>query len=201
MRRKRAILIVFSFLCIATRGQVFVYDQQSVTSDIEGFNFYYIQANEPVGQSFTPSLSSIGFVRLFVRNAAEMPSPATMYVNLLEDSISGPVLSQSESISLPSGQITDSPLNFFFATPVTVTPGTTYYLQPVVEDNPNVAISIATYQYAGGTAFVNGTADSANDLWFREGIIVPEPSSFWLILVGSAVWFYTRRTHKDHRLV
>ena len=194
MTHQKLLLAVFVSSLFTAQGQIFVYDQESVTSDTElGASGYNIQTEQPIGQSFTPELSSVGFVRLYVQNGQEMPIPsATVYINLLADSITGPVLGQSELVTLPGGQFTDTPLNFFFANPVAVTPGVTYYLQPVAESNPAVAYVIASgYLYSGGTLFLNGEPNP-QDLWFREGIVVPEPSPSWLALLGSGVWFYLR---------
>lgn len=195
MKRPKVLITALTILCLVAQGQIYVYDQESVTSDTElGASGYNIQTEQPIGQSFTPTLSSVGFVRLYIQNGEEMPiPPATVYVNLLANSITGPVLGQSESVSLPGGQFTDAPLNFFFVSPVTVTPGVTYYLQPVAESNPDVTYVIASgYLYSGGTLFLNGAPYSPEDLWFREGIVVPEPSALWLVLLGSGVWLFLR---------
>lgn len=198
-------LLAAAIICLwlPAHGQVFIYDQQSVTGDIGyGGLFDDTQTSQPIGQSFTPALSSVGFVRLLIGNGLETASPATPYVDLLGDSITGPVLGQSQSITIPGGSSYAASFNFLFSTPVSVTPGMTYYLQPVlVGNNPNVSVNVAPYGYSGGNAFVNGASDLTDDLWFREGIVVPEPSVSWLVLLGSAVLFYVHRTHKIHRLV
>ena len=50
--------------------------------------------------------------------------------------------------------------------------------------------------YAGGTAIAQGIPIPDRDLWFREGIVVvPEPSSALLALLGSGVWLSVRRKH------
>jgi hypothetical protein len=75
--------------------------------------------------------------------------------------------------------------NFFFSTPVTVTPGVTYYFQPVVESGDSWGIvSVFAFLFPGGTGYYDGQANPYYDLWFREGIVVPEPSSFALLLFG-----------------
>ena len=205
MKTPKLIIAAFSSLCLAAQGQVFIYDQQSVADDnlvlTGGIAFF---TEQPMGESFTPAFSSVGFVRLYIINAGETPMPATVYVNLLADSITGPILSQSEPVSLPGGQVTRLPINFSFANPVSVTPGGTYYLQPVLQpvggDNPYAAaVTVGSDSYPGGTLFVNGASDPSDDLWFREGIVVPEPSPFWLVLLGSGVWFYLRN-RKGFRL-
>jgi hypothetical protein len=78
---------------------------------------------------------------------------------------------------------------------VTVTPGQTYYFQ-VVEQSGDDTWGITgdpDYRYPGGTLFLNGVAVPHSDLWFREGIVVPEPSSMMLLLLGAGVFAYFRR--------
>ncbi len=47
--------------------------------------------------------------------------------------------------------------------------------------------------YPGGSAYFNGQPQPASDLWFREGIVVPETSGLALLLAGAAVWGWVRR--------
>jgi hypothetical protein len=111
-------------------------------------------------------------------------------VNLLSDSITGTVLSATSPVFMPDG-FSAGRTNFFFPNPVPVNPGTTYYFQPVTlpgSDNLWGIIENPNYNYAGGTAFVSGAPTSpASQLWFREGILVPEPSSMLLFCAGTAV--------------
>jgi hypothetical protein len=92
---------------------------------------------------------------------------------------------------MPNGFVNDrlgvaGVTNFYFSTPVALTPGQTYYLQPVVLSGGSqlavVSIIFDTYPngelFADGYPFVNTT-----DLWFQEGVVaVPEPTV--LALVG-----------------
>jgi hypothetical protein len=90
-------------------------------------------------------------------------------------------------------------VNFFFPIPVAVTPGVTYYFNPVVQSGDNWDIVGYNYGYAGGTAYFKGVADPLEDLWFREGIVVPEPSSALLISIGAGALVYVRRRHSRNR--
>jgi hypothetical protein len=170
------------------------YDQQSVPSDaVNEGNPIVIQTNIPIGQSFTPTLSSVGFVALAFRDANPGNNlGATIYVNLRQDSITGTILGSTEPLFMPNG-IADSSTNFFFSSPVSVTPGTTYYLEPVVQSGDIFDIYYYNFGYSGGTAFFNGAAASFEDLWFREGTVVPEPSSALLISIGAGALVYVHR--------
>ena len=81
------------------RGQgTLVYDQQSTTL-IEGSAPWRLT---PMGQAFTPSLSSIDFVALEIFDATPLNQlGSTLYVNLRADSINGTILGTSVFVSTP----------------------------------------------------------------------------------------------------
>jgi hypothetical protein len=169
-----------AFFCC---GQgTFVYDQQSADEAhiMEGS----AGIQQPLGQSFTPALDSVGFARFYL--FASGFGSGTFYMNLRSDSITGTIIGASEAVTLPDGF--SGPVNFLFATPVSVTPQTTYYLQPIVQSGAGWGTLAATYNYAGGIAYYQGAAYPNVDFWFREGII-PEPSSAALILFGSGIFW------------
>jgi hypothetical protein len=97
-------------------------------------------------------------------------------------------------VALPAGYTTP-PLNFLFSTPVSVIPGVIYYFDVLEQagDNHWGIFSDASYHYPGGTIFLNGVANPSWDLWFREGIVVPEPSSALLLLAGVGALAVFRR--------
>src|SRR5438046_2638941 len=47
--------------------------------------------------------------------------------------------------------------------------------------------------YDRGDLFSNGAPSGAVDLWFQEGIVVPEPGAGWLLLLGSGLFVWHRR--------
>jgi len=115
-----------------------------------------------------------------------------MDVLLRSDSITGSIIGTSDSVTMPDGYADYT--DFFFSTPITVKPGMTYYFQPVVEFGDSWEIVYGYFQYPGGTAFANGTANSFYDLWFREGVVaVPEPSSVVLLVLGGGALALFRR--------
>jgi hypothetical protein len=145
-----------------------------------------------MGQSFVPSLSAIGFVRLYFGNSVFNGATATVSVNLLSNSITGAVLSSTSPLFLPSNFFGYT--NLFFSSQVPVTSGTTYYLQPVVVSGNDWVTSVLLGPfYNSGTAFFNGSASANSDLWFREGIVVPEPSASSLVILGYGILCYIRR--------
>jgi hypothetical protein len=167
----------------------FIYDQQSASNRSVGPYGAPFQQEQPFGQSFTPALSSVGFVQFeFVDPAPRDGTGATVYVNLWADSLAtGTLLGSTAPVSMPDGFYSGI-TNFFFATPVPVAPGTTYYLQPVVQSGDNNwSIVNGNFAYPSGTLFINGQPDvNGFKLWFREGTYVPEPSSALLLALAAA---------------
>src|ERR1051326_1925982 len=103
MRLTFARAVALLSMVSSTRGQgTFVYDQQSVNTSVPAGILDDIQPNEPIGQSFTPSLSAVGFVRLNLSDAITRNGVgAAVYVNLRTDSITGPVLGSGDQDSTP----------------------------------------------------------------------------------------------------
>jgi hypothetical protein len=191
MKTKIYIFLII-FTAILTRGQgTFIYDQQSAVEGALQDGGGYIQ--NQVVQSFTPVLSSVDFVRLWLGEAGGV-NGATIYVNLLSGSITGTVIGTTAPVSLPVSF--NGYVNFFFPTDVSLTPGASYYFQPIAEPGSDLwyAAGSSAYNYQGGQLYYQGIPKDGEDLWFREGIyIAPEPSASWLVLIGSGVLFYVRR--------
>ncbi len=189
--------VVSISLSVHGQGTTFVYDQQSATNRTLGPQAAPIQEDQPMGQSFTPSMAGVGFVQFeFLDFHPTNGLGATVFVNLLADSISGNILGSTAPVFMPDG-FNFGITNFFFPTTITLTPGTTYYLQPVAQsgDDPWDIIN-GNFGYAGGTFYVGGAPHPDDlDLWFREGVVAPEPSSALLILIGAGVLTYVRRRH------
>ena len=163
-----------------------VFDQQS-TGAIDG---NILLSDTPFGQSFTPSLDSIGFLELQLRDGT---TASTVAINIRSDSITGLLLGTSASVTLPSNS--SGTYDFFFSNPISLTPGTKYYFEPVVVGGGGAISEITFIQYTGGDLIQSGVVRSDRDLWFREGIVnnVPEPSSAALFIVGFGTLFMFRR--------
>lgn len=164
----------------------FVYDQQSAGS-VDGT---VSLAQTPFGESFTPSLDSIGFLQLQLNDGT---TPATVAINIRSDSITGSLLGTSMPTTLPSNS--GGTFDFLFSTPISLTPGTQYYFEPVVVSGGFAVSEITFIQYTGGDLIQSGVARTDRDLWFREGVVstVPEPSSAVLLLIGCGIFCWHRR--------
>jgi len=183
--------IIFAFLLLGcfARGQGFLYDQQSI-NDGEGA-VGLMQANQPLGQSFTPTLTSIGFVALFIDGGS---SEATIYVDLRSTSITGPILGSTTPAFFPNFYYANAHPTFYFPTAISVTPGVQYFFQPILQSGDTVSAFFSEGNYVGGSLIGDEGVIPNHDLWFQEGIVAaPEPSSSLLLLVGSGILFYARR--------
>jgi hypothetical protein len=171
-----------------------IYDQQSATNGVATFGSS-IRPNDQSGQSFTPGLSAVGFVQFQLADFSPGPGVAAIIaVNLWADSLGGTFLGSTDPIPLPAGFFGNP--TFFFSAPVPVLPGTQYYFEPVIQaggGNNSWFMMGDLYNYPGGAFIFQGQA-TATDRWFREGIVVPEPSCFSLLLMGIGSLWLLRRT-------
>jgi len=162
--------IIFLAASLQTHAQGMVYDQQSATSPLSfqspGADFFNLQEDSPLLQSFIPSLSMIGFVQFeFWDIANNGTNGATVYVNLWtgsSDVNSATLLDSTAPVYMPNGFVNDGLgfagiASFSFSTPVSLIAGQTYYPQPVVAsgDDPwDIGLVGDTYpngQLYGGT--------------------------------------------------
>lgn len=56
---------------------------------------------------------------------------------------------------------------------------------------------VGQFPYAGGNAWGRDQALASVDYWFREGLVVPEPSSTALMLLGCAAFVCLRRNGRS----
>jgi hypothetical protein len=103
-------------------------------------------------------------------------------VNLLSGSISGPSLASTLPISIPN--FFSGFTNFYFPSSVGLTPGTTYYFQPVASAGDPVTDISSGFTYLNGSLFISGVQQTTAELWFREGIVVPEPATAAITMLG-----------------
>lgn len=121
----------------------------------------------PLGQSFTPTLTSLNFVNLLTENGR-----ATVAVNIRLGSISGPILGTSQPTVIPFS-LAPSFSSFRFSKPVPLIPGKLYVIEPFVVSGHTLVVSTNSNNYVGGNQILRGVAQTNNDLWFQEGISVP----------------------------
>ena len=196
MKRQLAILGALLTTHLAFGQGTFVYDQQSsdpshpVTED----KLLFYQAPWPV-QSFTPSLTGIGFIQLWGMDAAYGTQLA---VNLRANSPDGAVLGTTSTVILPGRTNYTGPLTFLFSSEILLESGNLYYMEPFIVKPASFGVSCGInawiYGYTRGRLYIPGDPLRLGyDLWFREGIVVPEPGTMALVLLGASCFMWRRR--------
>ncbi len=191
MKLKLALAVFILSTDLAGAQGTFVYDQQSM-GPADGS---ILSTQTPLGQSFTPSLDVIGFVDFYLSDGA---TASIMQVNIRSGSITGPILDTTSPMTLTPNLA--GYYDFLFSNPVSLTPGTQYYLEPIVAGGGGFRAFVTFQQYTGGDAIFNGTTFTDRDFLFREGVVsnVPEPSSAALLVVGVGALFLCRKRIVPH---
>lgn len=188
-----------------------VVDQQNTGPIGGGFTI----SASPIGQSFVPTQGTLDFVELQINDQnPEFGTAVDIAVRIRANDIAGAVLGTSNTVSF-ADQVNTIPsqgfqqvelVRFDFASSVTLTPGSTYVLEPFkiggISDLGIFGTGFGIDAYAPGLSYFQGAPfsgpDAPFDLWFREGsvAVVPEPSSWalmTLVLLGVAA--RARRRH------
>jgi hypothetical protein len=168
--------------------------QQEILVD-QSFTFDVVTQNAPVvrdfirflppsGVVFTPNLSSLNFMDLFISDFTELPEGAGSRLELsLYDRVLDTKLGTSAALDLPDGF--DAPVRFQFDHTITLIPGHQHYAQ--------VDLLSGDSSWGFNLGFVLPPIPPKNLVvegrlidfaWFREGLIVPEPNSAELLLMG-----------------
>jgi hypothetical protein len=173
-------------------GQGFIVDQASGDLIEPVVNGLVIPQND-LAQSFTPSLSAVGFLQLRTLNAAG--ATVTVVVNLRAGSLNGPVISSTDPVVIVNFSSLGT---FYFPDNIPVTPGQLYFFQPVLQSAGRLSIGFKdSSTYDRGEPWINGASSGPDDVWFREGIVVPEPGVVVLLVMGAGaliLWRHNRST-------
>jgi len=171
-------------------AQVLIVDQSSVP-DGEVLGFGYLVPQASIVQSFTPAFSSVGFVQfqdLIIPDVSG--GGVTVLVQLRDGGSLGPVIATTAALFLQN-RATENTV-FYFSDNIPITSGREYFLEPVVLGGGSLNLFKKTPStYDRGELYLNGVPGGGiEDLWFREGIVVPvpEPCTICLFLLGAGVF-------------
>ena len=186
---------------LQVHAQGTIIDQESYSTPISpytsGVDGLYLtdQPLEQFTQSFIPSLSAIDFAALeFESGTGNAKVEVKLYDDSAEPSVAT-LIGTSTAITM-SSPFVNSGLGiagietFYFSSPISLTAGDTYYLQPVLVSGGAswTFETIIGDTYPNGELNVNGYPFATQtDMWFQEGITVPEPGT--LALIGCAGLF------------
>lgn len=197
---KKLSLYLLSALCVsgALAQGTLVFDQQSSANESYSSGGVPIQFYGFVGQSFTPSLSTVGFIRVKLYDGVPANGVgATLVMNLRSNAINGPILGTT-TLTLANGF--SGSTNFIFGTAIPVVPSLTYFFETTVQSGDDWGIrtmdSTVIDNYPNGFTYAGPNTFTGGDVWFREGIIaVPEPTLISLLIIGGLGVCYGRRRH------
>jgi len=177
-------------------AQGLLVDQASGTTGEFIQNFTQIPDNQ-IAQSFTPSLSAVGFVQFQTFVFDDNNGAGVVFaVNLRQGAYNGPIISSTAPLVLVNKLITQIG-TFYYPDNIVVTSGQLYFFEPVLLSAGSMDIGYKDNStYDRGEPWFGGLPSGPGDFWFREGIVVPEPAAFWLFLFGGAVllWRVGRRS-------
>lgn len=183
---KLFILLLLAQLPFLARGQGYTVDQRNdpENSIIRYWTITYPGAL-PLGQEFVPTLSGLNTVELLF-DALD----GTFAVRIHEGTITSSIIAQSATTAKTS----ESPgiLRFDFGEIVPLQAGNKYVLEFVSLSGSASGIGSTVESYSSG-AMIRGGQAIADDLWFREGVSVPEPAAGTIALVGLGIGLIMRR--------
>ncbi len=173
-------------------SQQFLVDQRNDDA-VPTLNWSII-VGAPIGQEFTPTFNSLNFVDLRMTDFTYPYIGGALSVNIRDDTITGTILGVSDPNLLPPGF--SGVAHFSFPTPPALQPGSRYLMEVVTLSDENWGVGIiaeGSSSYPGGRLILHGSPNDNLDMWFREGVTVPEPSAVALVSAGGALLLAGRR--------
>ena len=194
--------VILAFASCNPANAQFV-DQQNYPPDISqaGFGINLDNAVEPnnrIAQTFIPSFDSLDFFSFFLCDAKEDNGIGhTVLVEITNSDLSA-VIGSSEPVTLPdnfgsSYLFRGEEVFFYFDSPVSLSPGTTYAARLRKVDGDSFFVWGGRYNgYPFGKYYP--ASSYRDDLFFREGLLyLPEPSALSLVALLLIGIIYTRR--------
>lgn len=171
-------------------GADFVVDQAAMP---ELQNTAYHMLFPGVGQEFKPTFSRVDFIDTMLWSSG--PEFATFQMRIHEGTLAGRVIAVSSPVDYTFSGGGAVPVRFLFPTSALVVPDQTYVFE-IPPMSIYTGAPIGPTPYDRGRAFQPDIEIPANyDLWFREGIIVPEPAT-WKLLAAATLFLIVTRSAK-----
>ena len=149
----------------------------------------------PTGQSFTPTIGTMNAAEFRIMDGISNSLGAQLEVRIRQGSITGTILGTSDVVTLPSDFNTSfggEPVIFPFSTDVTLAPGSLHVLEINTVSGDNLLVLVNQGLKSRGDAYTDGTLISSgspdgygSDCWFRQGVLVPEPSTLTSVTSGN----------------
>ncbi len=188
--RSQLHVLGFLALCLAarpaaTRAALTTTDQQNTTFNTTSGGFSGT-ATTGFGQSFTPALLTLNAATF---SLATEGASSTVQLRLFSgNGYGGTLLATSAAVTFTNTTIQTT--EFDFATPVALTPGTTYTFQLAVPAGSTYSsVYSDANPYAGGLVYnASGGGFPTLDFVFAEGTnaaLAPEPSTWTLVGLGA----------------
>ena len=140
-------------------------------------------------QEFTPTLDRVNFVQLFfnMSGISILRQSASFTVSIRDGGVDGAIIGTSSELDLsPEFQ---GFATFRFADPTDLSPNEKYAFDVRKTDGKLDFWTVEAGSlpgYAGGDLQFNGSIESGADLYFREGIAIPEPAPVLLVCMSAA---------------
>ncbi len=177
-RWMNAICLILLFGCGGenSSGPTFIPDQVNAAFTPSGFQS--IQELSPIGQEFTPTLSSLDLVELFTEDFGNLHNGVggELVVNIQRGTITGPIIATSLPVTLPDSF--SGITHFNFPSSVSLTPGEIYVIEVTVASGDAWGVGMSSgplSTYAGGGPILQGVSQTGYDLWFKEGQVHTVP--------------------------
>jgi hypothetical protein len=198
-------LLVTCGIAMGAHAQGLVTDQSLQAPPYVAHESYHYDASlaslgPETGQEFTPSLGGLDFVEVSLNNSIAS-NTGTFEIAIHQSNIAGPVLSVSDQVVIPQ-----SNPHFEFSSRVPLVAGDLYVLEVIqLAGDSGWTIEVPSYavvnrqtidmNYPGGRLIYGGVPQNNQDMLFREGIVMPEPSEAALLLLGALIFgFWSRVT-------
>jgi hypothetical protein len=196
--RKSAVLTVAALVAAVVptaMAHPFRIDQASEGNPFGGYGIS-AETGNTIGQEFTPTFSALDVVEIGL--GPRDPSNFGMRVNIRAGGLDGPVVGTSLPAVIQGGPVPVAVFHMDFASPVPLTPGNLYVIQPILDptSGPVAFPFLDPGPYLGGRAIIHDVTRDDIDMLFRTGLSVPEPATFALLMFSAPALLLSRQRQR-----